>query len=293
MIKLQDFLWPVLPFVNFDEFCLIPGQLEIMLCVKMIRILAYNSRSRWFYEWKLWHNILFKILTWNSLTFPWHLPLFRISLTFPWPWKNKFFPDFSLTRGNPVNDITQKPQTCDVKLSSLGEVPLRTDASYRCWNDDFWLETRAIFLTYRRPRILPNGIHTPGVMIHEGTWAVAQQTHPVQTEVCQASPHLDPVTSPGCGSCSSLLSLAAFIWIGSVAGSPADASTKGLLLRCRSLSRSICRQTKTIDHECPGLTLLGRCWRFRASLVVFGLLNKSHRWSSHSVCLVDGPDSVL
>ena len=23
------------------------------------------------------------------------------SLTIPWPWKNKFFPDFSLTRGNP------------------------------------------------------------------------------------------------------------------------------------------------------------------------------------------------
>ena len=24
------------------------------------------------------------------------------SLTIPWPWKNKFFPDFSLTCGNPV-----------------------------------------------------------------------------------------------------------------------------------------------------------------------------------------------
>ena len=96
----SDFFWPGLPFVNFDEFCLIPGQLEIMLCVKIIRSLSYNLRTRWFYEWKLWHDTLFKIHTWNSLTFPWHLPLFRISLTFfKIPWQ---FPDlekifFSLT----------------------------------------------------------------------------------------------------------------------------------------------------------------------------------------------------
>ena len=67
---------------------------------KMIRSLAYNLRTRWFYEWKLWHDILFKIHTWNSLTFPWHLPLFRISLTFfkiPWQFSDleKIF--FSLT----------------------------------------------------------------------------------------------------------------------------------------------------------------------------------------------------
>ena len=134
---------------------------------------------------------------------------------------------------------------------------------------------------------------THPVLDNAGGPAVAQQTPPVRGEVCQASPHLDPVTSSGCGSCSSLLSLAALIWIGSVAVSPASASTKGLLLHCRSQSRSSCRWTKTIKHGCPGLTLLGRCWCFCASLVVFGLLNKSHRRSSHSVRLTDGPDSVL
>ena len=58
----------------------------------MIRSLVYNLRTRWFYKWKLWHDILFKIhITWNSLIFPWHLPLFRISLTFfKIPWQ---FPD--------------------------------------------------------------------------------------------------------------------------------------------------------------------------------------------------------
>ena len=42
------------------------------------------------------------------------------------------------------NDVAQKPQTCDVILSSMGEVRLWRGASYRCWNDDFWLETCAI-----------------------------------------------------------------------------------------------------------------------------------------------------
>ena len=100
MIKLQDFFWPGLPFVNFDEFCLTPGQLEMMWCVKMIRSLAYNLRTKWFYEWKLWHDILFKIHTLNSLTFPWHLPLFRISLTFfqiPWQFPDLEKINFSLT----------------------------------------------------------------------------------------------------------------------------------------------------------------------------------------------------
>ena len=31
--------------------------------------------------------------------------IFPNSLTIPWPWKNKFFPDFSLTCGNHVMDI--------------------------------------------------------------------------------------------------------------------------------------------------------------------------------------------
>ena len=39
------------------------------------------------------------------------------------------------------NDVAQKAQTCDVILSSMGEVRLWRGASYRCWNDDFWLET--------------------------------------------------------------------------------------------------------------------------------------------------------
>ena len=67
------------------------------------------------------------------------------------------------------NDVTQKPQTCDVILSSMGEVRLWRGASYKCWNDDFWLETRAIFSTYRTPQILPNGIRTLGAMSHVGT----------------------------------------------------------------------------------------------------------------------------
>ena len=67
------------------------------------------------------------------------------------------------------NDVAQKPQTCDVILSSVGEVRVWRGASYSCWNDDFWLETRAIFSTYRTPRIFTNGIRTLGVMIPVGT----------------------------------------------------------------------------------------------------------------------------
>ena len=35
------------------------------------------------------------------------------------------------------NDVAQKPHTCDVILSSMGEVRLWTGASNRCWNDGF------------------------------------------------------------------------------------------------------------------------------------------------------------
>ena len=38
------------------------------------------------------------------------------------------------------NDVAQKPQTCDVIWSSMGEVRLWRGASYKFWNDDFWLE---------------------------------------------------------------------------------------------------------------------------------------------------------
>ena len=72
---------------NLMTFC-IPRQLEIILWVKM---LVYTLRTSCFYEWKLWYYIIFKIPTRNSLTFPWHLPLFRISLTLSQiPWQ---FPD--------------------------------------------------------------------------------------------------------------------------------------------------------------------------------------------------------
>ena len=73
---------------------------KIILWVKISRSLVYTLRKRCFYEWKWWYDILFKIQIWNSLTFPWHLPRFRISLTiFQIPWQ---FPDlekirFSLT----------------------------------------------------------------------------------------------------------------------------------------------------------------------------------------------------
>ena len=73
---------------------------QFILWVKILTSLVYTLRKRRFYEWKLWYDILVKIPTWNSLTYPWHLPLFRISLTlFHIPWqfpdleKNKMFPD--------------------------------------------------------------------------------------------------------------------------------------------------------------------------------------------------------
>ena len=70
------------------------------LWVKMTRCSVYNLRIEWFYAWKLRYDMISKIPTWNSLTFHWHFPLFRISLTiFQIPWQ---FPDlekinFSLT----------------------------------------------------------------------------------------------------------------------------------------------------------------------------------------------------
>ena len=100
-------------------------------------------------------------------------------------------------------------------------------------------------------------------------------------------------TPPGWGSCRRLLSLAALIWVGSMAGSPVSASSKGLLLCHGSLNSSGCRRTKTIKNGGPGLALLGRWCRFRACLGVFSFLNKSHGWACHSVSLLDGPDPVL
>ena len=79
-----------------DDFRMIPGPLEIPLWAGMIRSLVYHLRTRQFYAWKSWYDMLFKIPQRNSLTFPWYLSLFRISQI---PWQ---FPDlekikFSLT----------------------------------------------------------------------------------------------------------------------------------------------------------------------------------------------------
>ena len=83
----------------------------------------------------------------------------------PWPvaWCAGQLPDRT------PNDVAQKPQTCDVILSSRVVVHPWRGASCWCWNDDFWLETRAIFSSYRTPWILTNEIHTLVVKIPEGT----------------------------------------------------------------------------------------------------------------------------
>ena len=95
-------------FVKFDDFCLIPGQLEIMWWVKMLRSLVYNLRTRWFLWMKIktWHtfqnpHMKFPDISLTFAPFQNFPDIFSNSLTIPWPWKNIFFPDFSLTRGNP------------------------------------------------------------------------------------------------------------------------------------------------------------------------------------------------
>ena len=93
---------------------------------------------------------------------------------------------------------------------------------------------------------------------HPGGPAEAQQTPPLWGKVRQASPHLAPSTPPGWGSCRSLLSLAALIWVGLMAGSPAGASTKGLFLCHVSLYSSSCQRTKMIKDGCPELVLPGK-----------------------------------
>ena len=133
MIKTPDFFWPGMPFVIFDDFCLIPEQLEIMLWVKMMRSLVYNLRTRWFYEWKL-HDVLFKILTWNSLTFP----LFRICLTFfqiPWQFPDLEKNNFSLTF--PCRVATMKWIIMAVAADGLG--PVCSEATLWCLKSIFIL----------------------------------------------------------------------------------------------------------------------------------------------------------
>ena len=87
----KDFFWPGMPFVKFDDFCLIPGQLEIMWWVKMLRNLVYNLRTRWFYEWK--YNMTY--FSKSSHEIPWHFPDICPFSEFPWHFFK--FPDKSLT----------------------------------------------------------------------------------------------------------------------------------------------------------------------------------------------------
>ena len=61
------------------------------------------------------------------------------------------------------------------KWSSMGVIRLWTGASYRYWNDGFWLWTHAIFSTYRRTLISPSEIHTHAVMILEGPLTSCEQ----------------------------------------------------------------------------------------------------------------------
>ena len=85
--------------------------------------------------------------------------------------------------------------------------------------------------------------------------AGAKQTPPLWGKVCQASPHQEPVNASRLRKRRSLLSLAALIWVGSMAGSPASASTKGLLLCPGSLHSGGCRRTQMVKDRGPGLVL--------------------------------------
>ena len=73
------------------------------------------------------------------------------------------------------NDVTQKPQTCEVKWSSMVAIRLWTGTSCKYWNDGFWIWTHAIFSTYRRTWISPSEIHTHAMMILAGTLTSSQQ----------------------------------------------------------------------------------------------------------------------
>ena len=106
------------------------------------------------------------------------------------------------------NDVTQKPQTCDVKWLSMVVIRLWTGASCRYWNDGFWLWTHAIFLTYRRTRISPSDIHTPcvstSVELLSSTLAKLRATstctHHKELLVCKKSnPHWDGTADIGSG----------------------------------------------------------------------------------------------
>ena len=88
--------------------CMIQGQLDIILWVKMLRSLVYTYNKL-----LLWIKIMichtfqnpnmkfhdFSLALTPFQNFP---GIISNSLTIPWPWKNIFFPDFSLTRGNPA-----------------------------------------------------------------------------------------------------------------------------------------------------------------------------------------------
>ena len=78
------------------------------------------------------------------------------------------------------------------------------------------------------------------------------------------APTWTPLMPPGWGSCSSLLSPAALIWVGSSAGSPAGTGSKGLLLCHSSLSSSSCRRSKTIKNGRKRKSWTGSSWQLKS-----------------------------
>ena len=107
------------------------------------------------------------------------------------------------------------------------------------------------------------------------------------------APTWTPSTLSGWGIWKSLPSLFALQRVGWMAGSSVGASTKGLLLRHGPPHGGASRWSQSIKHRTPRLSLLGWWSRFRACLVLLGLLDKGHRRACHFVSLPDGPNPVL
>ena len=81
-----------MPFVIFDDFCMIPGRLEIILWDKMIRSLAYKPGD-FFMKIMLQHtfqnaNMKFPDISLTFAPFQNFPDIWSNSLTSPWPWKN-------------------------------------------------------------------------------------------------------------------------------------------------------------------------------------------------------------
>ena len=158
--------------------------------------------------------------------------------------------------------------------------PFNSKASTACWRSWWPFLVRKLMHWWVSWGLWWKVMPTPS-----STMPVARQV-PSRLLHCGAksarwAPTWTPSTPPGWGSWRSLLSLAALIWVGSMVGSPAGASTKGLFLCHISLYSSGCRGTKTIKDGCPGLVLPGGWCHFCACLGLFGFLNKSHGWACH------------